>query len=53
MAAFICQRCVTLENGGFLPLWARLVMEKLDMHSLETGLVSQFLSKTYTPWETC
>ena len=28
-------------------------MEKLDMHSLEKGLVSQFLSKTYNTWEMC
>ena len=28
-------------------------MEKLNLHSLETGLVTQFLSKTNNPWETC
>ena len=28
-------------------------MIKLDLQSLETGLVSQFLSKTYNPRETC
>ena len=28
---------------------SRLAMEKLDLHSLETGMVNQFLSKTCTP----
>ena len=28
-------------------------MEKLVLHSSERGLVSQVLSKTYNPWETC
>ena len=28
-------------------------MEKLNLHSLKTGLVSQFLSKTHNQWETC
>ena len=28
-------------------------MEKFDLQSLETGMVSQFLSKTYNSWETC
>ena len=32
---------------------SRLAMEKFDLHFLETGLVSQCLSKTYNPWETC
>ena len=28
-------------------------MEKINLNSSETGLVSQLLSKTYNPWETC
>ena len=33
---------------------SRLAMEKLDLHSLETALTlaSQFLGKTYNPWQT-
>ena len=32
---------------------SRFAMEKLNLHSLKTGLVSQFLSKTQNQWETC
>ena len=46
MHAFICQCCITLENRVFF-------MEKLKLHSLKTGLVSQFLSKTYNPRKIC
>ena len=51
MPAFICQRSITLENRGFYLSGSRLAMEKLDLHFLETGRVSQFLSKTYKPWK--
>ena len=44
MPAFICQRCITIENRGF---YLSGSMEKLDLHSLKTGLVCQFSSKTY------
>ena len=46
MHAFICQSCITLENRGFF-------MEKLELHSLKTVPVSQFLSKTYNPRKIC
>jgi len=53
MPAFICQRCITWRTEFFYLSGPRLAMEKLNFLSLETGLVIQFLSKTYNPWETC
>ena len=41
------------EQSFFYLSGSRLDMKKINLHSLKTGLVSQFLSKTYNPWESC
>ena len=54
MSAFICQRCITLENRGFFYLsGSRLAMEKIDLHSFEKGLIYKILNKNNNQQETC